>query len=369
MSYVNIFESDLVNKTTEDCDEYSGTIVWIVITALLITVTILGNLLTISAILSTRKLSSVVANQLVFSLAVSDLFVGLTIPYHMAFYIVTDFGSGKINCLLRFVLISFACSSSISNLLVIAVDRYVAIVYPLHYNRLITRKTALIFTIFAWSLSFSVAAIPLLWNDWRAGISCDMFEVIPNDYINFVVCPMFVLIWIMMLLLYSRICQEATGHAKRLRSASSTQNMLALRDYKSFQVMLTILGCFTICWLPYFVIAIYNRHYKEAKSTLYYEVAFNLAVANSGMNPIIYAWKNNNFRTAFLQLIRCKSPNAHPAARYVTNHVPSKKNSISNGGGGMCNAICVEENVDKCTSICDKIELTQNGGMLAVGDK
>lgn len=102
--------------------------------------------------------------------------------------------------------------------------------------------------------------------------------------------------------------------------------------------MLTILGCFTVCWLPYFVIAIYNRHCKRAKSGLYYEIVFNLAVANSGMNPIIYAWKNQNFRTAFLRLARCRSPNAHA---YVTNHVPSARNSM------MC--------VDRCASISDKL--------------
>lgn len=32
-------------------------------------------------------------------------------------------------------------------------------------------------------------------------------------------------------------------------------------------------------------------------------------MANSGMNPIIYAWKNVNFRNAFTLLLRCKSPN------------------------------------------------------------
>lgn len=235
MSYATYLQESL-NKTGKDYEEYSGTMVWFVIYIILITVTVFGNLLTISAILCTRKLSSIIANQFVFSLAVSDLFVGLTIPYHMAFYIAEDFGTGKLNCLLRFVLISFACSSSISNLLVIAADRYVAIVYPLHYNRLITRRTSLFLTMFAWSLSFTVAAIPLVWNEWKLGISCEVFDVIPNDYINFVLCPMFVLIWIMMLLLYSRICQEAAGHAKRMRNVNSTQNIVSLRDFKSFQV-------------------------------------------------------------------------------------------------------------------------------------
>lgn len=108
-----------------------------------------------------------------------------------------------------------------------------------------------------------------------------------------------------------------------------------------------ILGCFTICWLPYFVIALYARYHKEAKSALLYEIAFNLAVANSGMNPLIYAWKNHNFRAAFFTLLRCRSLNAYGSAQYVTNHVPSKKNSISN------------EDEFRCPSVCERLELAE----------
>lgn len=41
----------------------------------------------------------------------------------------------------------------------------------------------------------------------------------------------------------------------------------------------------------------------------YYKVAFALAVANSGMNPFIYAWKNTNFRKAFQKILHFKPPN------------------------------------------------------------
>lgn len=34
-------------------------------------------------------------------------------------------------------------------------------------------------------------------------------------------------------------------------------------------------------------------------------------MANSGMNPVIYAWKNRTFRRAFIHLLRCKAPDSH----------------------------------------------------------
>lgn len=101
-----------------------------------------------------------------------------------------------------------------------------------------------------------------------------------------------------------------------------------------FQVVLLIMGCFSICWLPYFGVLIYKRIVNSFQSHMLYEVAFTLAMANSGMNPMIYAWKNTNFRKAFWCLLRCRNPNSSSYNNsFITNHVPSKKNSASNG---MC---------------------------------
>lgn len=80
----------------------------------------------------------------------------------------------------------------------------------------------------------------------------------------------------------------------------------------SLQVVILILGCFTICWLPYFAVACSQIFPFAANSSpIYYKAAFSLAMANSGMNPIIYAWKNRTFRRAFIHLLRCRTPDSH----------------------------------------------------------
>lgn len=80
----------------------------------------------------------------------------------------------------------------------------------------------------------------------------------------------------------------------------------------SFQVVILILGCFTICWLPYFIVACSQIfHFAANSSPIYYKAAFSLAMANSGMNPLIYAWKNRTFRRAFIHLLRCRTPDSH----------------------------------------------------------
>lgn len=111
-------------------------ILWLVINALLFALILGGNILTIVAVRTCRHLRSVISNLFILSLAVSDFCVGLALPYHLVFYM----GSGGIGamrgpCLLRFFLLICACCVSMLTLISIAVDRYIAVVYALHYRR------------------------------------------------------------------------------------------------------------------------------------------------------------------------------------------------------------------------------------------
>lgn len=96
----------------------------------------------------------------------------------------------------------------------------------------------------------------------------------------------------------------------------------------SKQMVLLILGCFTICWLPYFIVAC-SQIYKitENSSAVAYMAAFTLAMSNSAMNPLIYAWKNSNFRQAFTNLLKCKSPDALEPSQSMRSNLHRKSSS------------------------------------------
>ena len=118
-------ESDLGWNAT---DERASTNVynhwgWSIVDGSLMLLIVSGNTLTILAVTMSRRLSSLVSNQFVLNLAISDLMVGLTLPYHLVFYLNDDFGTIKWSCLMRFILIILACLASIYNIIAIAVDR------------------------------------------------------------------------------------------------------------------------------------------------------------------------------------------------------------------------------------------------------
>ncbi|GLH00107.1 Octopamine receptor beta-2R [Gryllus bimaculatus] len=290
-----------------------GKIVWPILDGVLLIGILCGNILTICAVCWCRRLNNILSNHFVLSLAVSDLVVGLALPYHMAFYICNPLGSDKQTCILRFVLITLPCCVSMYNLIVIAVDRYIAIIHPLHYYRYMTRRMATILIASGWITAFILSTVPAYWNTFDEPCQepcdepCQLHNVLPAVYILFILTPAFLLVWIVMFALYWRIWREAAGHAKRLRSAHLNNSP---SDWKSLQMVMLILGCFSFCWLPFFiVICSRSAQLTIPRSQLVYQVTYLMGMANSCINPIIYAWKNSEFRKAFARLLHCQSPN------------------------------------------------------------
>ncbi|XP_058811587.1 histamine H2 receptor [Topomyia yanbarensis] len=280
--------------------------IWAIIDGVLMICILSGNILTILAVRYHRRLRQLLSNLFVLSLALSDIFVGLTLPYHLAFYMGNELGHHKHFCLLRFFVLIIACGVSIWNLIAIAVDRYIAICYPLHYARVMTKKVALAILAFGWILAFFVGSLPLIWNKWETAMECEFDELLYPWYVAGVITPLFTLVWVCLLIVYWRIWREAAKHAKQLRAHNSQESF---SDWKSVQVVLLIIGCFTLCWLPYFIVILTQIfNFFDYNSPILYKAVFSLAMANSMMNPIIYAWKNTSFRHAFSKLLTCRKP-------------------------------------------------------------
>lgn len=228
-------------------DRYSeireNVVLWSIIDGLLFITIVCGNCLTIAAVQLSRRLRSVVSNLFILSLAISDLLVGLTIPYHLAFYLDVTLGESHFVCIMKFFFNIVACCVSIWNLIAIAIDRYIAIVYPLHYSRWITKRTAITVIIIGWISGTLMGAIPLFWNNWATSTECEFDEVLPPWYMAGIVTPVFSLIWFCMLTLYWRIWREAYKHAKQLRASISGLHEGGHSDWKSVQVI------FCVFWL------------------------------------------------------------------------------------------------------------------------
>ncbi|PSN46479.1 hypothetical protein C0J52_06891 [Blattella germanica] len=314
-----------INKT------FNSYILWSILDGTLLVIILCGNILTILAIRCSRRLSNVMSNHFVMSLAISDLFVGLTLPYHMAFYLSSTLGNDKETCILRFVLLVLGCTASMCNLFIIAIDRYISIVYPLHYCKVITHRLASTMMGASWCAALMLSTMPIYWNNWAKDDQCELEQVMAPNYFVLVILPLFLLLWSAMFAIYWKIWREARSQARRLRESSFLHGG-GPSDWKSVQVVLMVLGSFSICWLPYMIVACtIISGVCTSEFGIGYKAAFSLAMANSCMNPIIYAWKNPEFRQAIRRLIQCQSPNRIPPTPsfFIANKISLQTTSTS----------------------------------------
>lgn len=80
------------------------------------------------------------------------------------------------------------------------------------------------------------------------------------------------------------------------------------------QVVLLVLGSFSVCWLPYIIVTCTILSGVCTRDiVLGYKATFSLAMVNSCVNPIVYAWKNPEFHQAIKRHLYCSSPNRVPA--------------------------------------------------------
>ncbi|XP_067939667.1 5-hydroxytryptamine receptor 1D-like [Watersipora subatra] len=116
--------------------------------------------------------------------------------------------------------------------------------------------------------------------------------------------------------------------AKRLSIAASTRlsrllhpphehrntpksNMAAIRTLGA------IMGLFTVCWLPFFVLAVVGPLCPTCEiSPTVYSVFLWIGYANSCFNPFIYAQFNREFRTPFKEILRCHCRTVDDSVRH-----------------------------------------------------
>ena len=296
------------------------TIVYVTIEALLFVVICSGNALVIVAVRQYPRLRSV-TNYFLLSLAVADLLVGLVMPIHIVFYMLPSLLDNMYLCLVRYATLMMSCNASLLSLLLVASDRYIAVLHPLHYHELAQPKVTRGLIAVTWMFAVICGILPFSgWNNWeRHHHQCKFEQVLPSGYVYmFIIVPFFVESTIIMML-YVRLFWEASIQLARVQPDSgAVANGAAVRGAPSVhqtmrheiqrtKVVVMVLGLFLLCWMPFIIITMLDYAMppdvtRERIST----IAVFLGVMNSGVNPFIYNFRNTGFRLAFHKLLGLK---------------------------------------------------------------
>ncbi|KAK2141935.1 hypothetical protein LSH36_1014g00012 [Paralvinella palmiformis] len=272
-----------------------------------------GNAMTFVAIKRVKKLREIPTNIFVLSLAASDGMVGIITPIFIALKILKiDTEEDGMICLLQGSHVSMFLISLVT-LLAVAVDRYLAVVHPLTYRQRMTIKRARIVTVLIWLLSFGLIT----------SLSCYYGTTVLNSNTVRSLFPKaisLVLLQVMILgpvlgniaiyvLIYVKLKTKRRVGSEMTRSNFGGRDSGTSRATKAYvNMMALVLGYLIFASMPNYLLLATLRQMPDPKPkwfVLAYDISVILFYSNSFMNPVIYSWKNRNFRAAYKHIMRC----------------------------------------------------------------
>lgn len=271
---------------------------------LLTTVTVLGNGFVIYLIVSTRSLHTM-PNWSVLSLAVADLSVGATVFPLLFALNINNLDGPPIHERVFFLVSRTFAFFSVTNLFVMILDRYVAIVHPLKYLSVIRTRRTIVALAIAWISPIFVFSLPFAIEIEVQGQFLMLFRVLLFQILPIII---FIFVTVRIFLIMRRIskrrsqifAQLAFNHAPK----HPTAELRSGRENKAAAKMtVAIIFFFVVCY----VVENYKCFcivFKMIKTDPALDQLCNLLfVINSAANPIAYAFLKRDIKMTLLKML------------------------------------------------------------------
>ncbi|KRZ52218.1 Thyrotropin-releasing hormone receptor [Trichinella nativa] len=306
---------------------------------------VFGNLLVIGVVLSMKGMISP-TNCYLVSLAAADCLCFLSsTPTEIVWMHVPEdvYIFGEIGCRLLTFLSYLAINASSLSIAAFTLERYIGICHPMKAQFICTVKRAKMIICFIWIFSvlytspwlFLTGLSPLDYEDWKDACRCT-FKMNRSNYKAIFMTDMLLFYWIpffLYIVVYGRIvftlygnyrdlcCKKTSTKLKRKLGSfveideMTSANFCIVSTRRSVRsnrsrvqivnMLIAIVFTFTICWLPYRGLVVYNSFASQPWIEKWYLlVAKTMIYINCALNPILYHAMSAKFRGAFRQVFR-----------------------------------------------------------------
>uniref|UniRef100_A0AAY5L504 G-protein coupled receptors family 1 profile domain-containing protein n=1 Tax=Esox lucius TaxID=8010 RepID=A0AAY5L504_ESOLU len=280
--------------------------------SLISAVTVFLNLLVIISISHFKQLHTP-TNLLILSLAVSDLLVGLiVIPANTVAIMEPCWVLGEYFCPLLMYTTFLCTSSSLGHLVLISIDRYVAVCNPLLYPSKVTKTRTWLCISINWCCSIIYDAVLIKMSvNVQVPIRCfeECYFVEKDFWVNIIDnvismdAPSSIIITLYLKIFVVARSQSRKVFSKGAATVFGVKTVQANKsERKAAKTLAIVVFNYLICWIPiYFIQLIYDSSANSSSMFLVF-----LPLVNSFINPIIYAFFYPWFKVTAKRILTLK---------------------------------------------------------------
>lgn len=292
--------------------EFITKVITPILFGIIIVVGLLGNIIVMLVILEDRKTDRELTptNLLILDLSLADLsFIIFCIPFTGWDYAVGHWVFGQFWCKCNQYLIVVCALSSIYTLVLMSVDRFLAIVYPIECMSYRTSRNTLYAIYIKWIIILLIASptismhglveLPLGESDqYNCRFLVDQYNPLHFQIAFFITSYLFplILIFCLYLSLLNKLWFGTKPHGHR-----ESHKMLESKKKVTWLVA-GIVVVFALCWCPIQIMLILMRLKSHRITATYVAIqvfSHILGYMNSCVNPIVYAFASETFHNSF----------------------------------------------------------------------
>lgn len=281
-------------------------------------ISLIGNTI-ICWVMFKRPLLHTITNMYILSLAITDVFMALTVmPFSFGVLVTSRWPFGSVVCNIQGSVVLILAFVSSSTVALMALNRYFRIVRPQSYRNWFTVNKSTCMIASVWGMVIVMVILPVVsgWASFRfypQRSSCFMTFSSQNankiftalHLVPFVALPMAAIIICYLKILIKVRRHSATVFPSLQNTNGSSTTELTVEEINITRLLLTIVLGFTLCWIPVLVIEFVNtsRAKPGSLSRWVYLLYKYLWYCSAAINPIIYGALNRSFRKEAMRTI------------------------------------------------------------------
>ena len=244
-----------------------------------------------------------ISNRFLASLSVADAFVGLVIdPFWIVIICwIQPRGQKNLSMITKMLWIHTTAATTLNSCCV-SIDRFIAIRFPFRYQDSLTKRRCFAVIILVWFISLSLPF--LIFSRERK----DRKELFVSTI--FTMCLVLLLVVSFCYIIIFKLARKQFRRilpAKNIPDSGENVRVRVRQNFKAIKTLGFVLSACIITWMPSVVLLLVKFYYmEEEKRCRLRKLTFvvspwveAIAFTSSAINPLIYYFRNSDFRRAF----------------------------------------------------------------------